>query len=287
VPATRSRTEHWQRSLEKIIDRKGSIEISVRQSESKNGSDAAVSSDLVWRVRVICMRNDEVIVEQPQALGREIPLATGLELVCVLTVGQNRWMFTSRILGPATTRSADGVSCAIRMTPPEKVERCSRRSFCRVSTVGLVLPTVQVHPLVSATSLKPAEIAVRERIESMERGGAVSTDEPMVLPEVGPAFEARLMNLGGGGVGLLVAPEEAAGLEGKRRFWMTIDLTPGIPAPVGVVTRLAHTRIDSEQRVYVGMSFEFDHHPEYKRFIVDLLTGFASSLQQEQLAKSA
>jgi hypothetical protein len=159
-----------------------------------------------------------------------------------------------------------------------------------VSTVGLVLPNVKVHPLIGAATLKPSEIAVRERIESLMRNEApmaVSTYEPMVLPEVGPAFDARLMNLGGGGVGLLVEPNEAHGLEGHRRFWMTIDLTPGIPAPVGVVTRLAHTRIDSEQRVYVGMSFEFDHHPAYKRFIVDLLSGFANSLQQQQLAKSA
>ncbi|MFG0257609.1 MAG: hypothetical protein ACF8GE_06880 [Phycisphaerales bacterium JB043] len=295
MPATRSRTENWRNSLEQIASRGGSLEVSIASSnpESNEHADnhAPASGDVVWRVKLLGIREDEIIVEHPGMLGQSIPLRDGLELVCVMTLGQNRWMFRTTSRGEGDCRSIDKTSRALRLAVPEKVERCSRRSFYRVPAANLRLPSVQMRELLDANSATPAEIAVRERIEALEAGtlagSLVSSDDPLVLPEVGPAFDSKLVNIGGGGVGLMLEPGESTRVETARRFWLQIDLTPHIPAPLGVSAKLAHTKTDSQQRIYAGLSFDFDHNPEYRNFIVDTISSYANRVQDEQLDRRA
>ncbi len=60
-------------------------------------------------------------------------------------------------------------------------------------------------PLLEPSTVIAAETANRHRILDRKPG---TPDD--LLPEVGPAFSAKLMNIGGGGVGLLVTRDEAA-----------------------------------------------------------------------------
>ena len=53
--------------------------------------------------------------------------------------------------------NADKDVIAIRLKLPDTVERCQRRQFYRVSTVGLALPKVEAHPLLDPLSAIPAE----------------------------------------------------------------------------------------------------------------------------------
>ena len=54
-----------------------------------------------------------------------------------------------------------------------------------------------------------------------------------------------------------------------------------------MVAKLAHTRIDSEQRVYAGFAFEFDHNPSYRKFVVDTLCRYSMLIQKEQFESRA
>jgi hypothetical protein len=291
VPAARSRTENWRQSLDKIASRGGSIEISIASiTDAEFGDDdhnAGRGGDVVWRVKLLGIRDNEIVVEHPTMMGQSIPVRHGLEIICVMTLGQNRWMFRTNSLGEAECRAVDTSSKALRLRLPEKVERCSRRSFYRVPAVGLRLPAVQARELLDVSSATPAEIAVQERIESIDSGelagSLVPSSQPLVLPEAGPAFDGKLVNIGGGGVGLMLESSEACGVETARRFWLQLDLAPHIPAPLGVCAKLAHTKTDSQQRVYAGLSFDFDHNPNYRNFIVDMISRYADRAQQEQL----
>ena len=67
MPAKRSRTLHWRRCLEQIHERRGAIEIAIaRNYEGEEGNH------LIWRVRVLAVRQDEILVEQPMALGQPV-----------------------------------------------------------------------------------------------------------------------------------------------------------------------------------------------------------------------
>lgn len=286
VPATRSRTEHWRRSLQQLHERGGSLEVSIaRPGEDVPGPDAD-GVDLIFRCRVLGLSDDEILLQRPVTLGQPAPIAPGVALIGVIAIGQNRWMFRTTCLGPAQVDIDRQRLDGIRILAPKKVERCQRRSFYRVPTAGLILPSVEVRTLLDPSTAAPAESAIQARIEMLREGqlaGFVGEAPALVTPNCGPSFKAKLMNIGGGGAGLLVEHDEAERLERTRPLWLMVDLGPHVPAPLGVVARAAHTHIDSQRRLYAGVAFDFGHHAGYRKFVTDTLCRYVQDVQRHQL----
>ncbi|GJM19143.1 MAG: hypothetical protein DHS20C14_13560 [Phycisphaeraceae bacterium] len=284
MPASRSRTERWRDSLWKIYERGGGLEFAL----STDDAQADPVKDLVWRVRMLGLTEDEIRVELPGTLGRSFRIEEGSELVGIMSVGQNRWMFRTHVLGTVEMNGRSGPVRALRLEMPERVERCQRRTFNRVSDAQINLPTVDAWVLRDPRSAIPAEVASRVRLldahDSDISGIARIGPEDAMLPDVGAQFAGKLANIGGGGVGLLVDSADAAALEGGTVFWLRVDLSPVLPAPLALTARLAHTHVDSQQRVYAGMAFEFAHHPSHQQFIVDQIGWYLSSLQRRAAA---
>jgi hypothetical protein len=283
VPAIRSRTENWRSCLRGVYERGGALEITLPGKESGSLEQVADSASLIWRVRILQLTDTEIVVEQPSALGTPITLHPGVELVAIMAVGQNRWMFRTTILS-ATQFSVMGSRAVVgyKLRLPADVERCQRRSFYRVSTVGLTLPTVECYPLLSLDSAIIAEAANRRDLMESLDSRKPAADERPVMPEVGPGVQTTLVNIGGGGAGLLLEPTDRGALESTPYFWMRVHLQPDLPAPLAVSARLKHTHIDSSQRVYAGMAFEFGHHPQHQKFVVEQLLRCVSAMQGRQ-----
>ncbi len=261
------------------------------------GADAdpavdAVAKNLIWRVRILDLTEDEIVIERPSTLGEAINIEDNVELVGVMAVGQNRWMFHTRKLGntlKALNRSKSVQ--AIRIAAPRKVERCQRRSFYRISTAGLILPRVLCWPILDPLTISAAERGVQTRIQMLEEGHVIARigepEDTLVTPEVGPSFWSALVNVGGGGVGLVVEPNEPVAAPDQSLLWLNIDLQPQIPAPIGVAGRVVHVHRDSEQRSYIGVAFEFSPASSHKRFIVDRICKYVTEVQREQLRRQA
>lgn len=310
MPATRLRNEFWHRSLQQVYERGGALEISVpstTQSTAAPGAEGAVDQDrlghcspgnLVWRVRILSLTADDIVVEAPVTLGEVVPIEKGIDLVAVLAIGQNRWMFSTRVLDREThpltqTRTVS----ALRLRMPDKVERCQRRSFYRVSTLSLSMPRVSCWPLLDLHSAVLAEKANElrfinttsgagsDRSASPTSSGPRESAESFTLPEVGPRFEASLINVGGGGIGLLLEPDVAGAISRHRLFWISINLTPSLEAPIAVAAKLVHTHIDSSQKTYAGLAFEFCHHKEHQKFVVSQLCRYVTLQQQAQMTQ--
>jgi len=265
MPASRSRTLRWKDSLQKIRDRGGAIEISVDLPAAEGGSH------LIWRVRVLEITPDRILVEQPMALGRDLSIRSGLEMVCGITVGQNRWMFRTQSV------ATDGRTLALAM--PERVDRCQRRDFFRVGTASLALAPADCWPLLDPMSAVSAEVAGQAMVAE---GGGCDAEAPILLPEVGPKFKARLVNIGGGGAGIILGREDASAIDRARLLWVRLDLTPQLSAPIGIAARVAHTHLDSCQNLYAGLAFEFAHHPSYRQFVVDQICRYVELVSAGQ-----
>lgn len=294
MPAARSRAEHWKENLLKIKERGGALEISVARpaARSPGATEPAEQpgADVVWRVKVVSVSDAEIIVEPPAAFGEPIRLKAGVDLIGAMTVGQNRWMFLTRTLGERRVTSSGSVHPNLVLMAPAAVERCTRRHFYRTSTANLSMPAVQCWPLLDPASVGPAEAANRVQIEqAAERypAGAWSigaTEEPMILPDVGPRFGAMLVNISGGGLGLRIGPDEAGAAGARPYLWLRVDLRPQIAAPIAVTARVAHTHIDSSQHLYAGMAFDFVHNPEHRRFVIQRFGAYVEQLQAGQRA---
>lgn len=290
MPATRSRTENWKQSLREIHDRRGALEITLPHRIEHTPSGPVASdqpgANLIWRVRIVGMTDDEIIVEEPMALGRSMPITRGAKLVGIIAIGQNRWMFETECLGTVESASNGYMPVrALRLRMPTGVERCQRRNFYRISTVGLSLPKVDCRKLLDLSSAAIAEAANRVAIHDLEEatisGLRLAPADP-VLPEAGPPVGAVMVNVGGGGVGLMFEPDCSGTLEAEKPMFFQVDLRPHIPAPLCVTGRIKHTHIDSAQRVYAGIAFEFGHDPQHQKFIVDQLCRYVSMVQKEQ-----
>lgn len=284
------------------MERDGALEVSL-PTDGLETSDATVRKNLVWRVRILAVSEHEIVVEQPVVLRERIHFQDGLPLIGVIAIGPNRWMFETRNLGQTVAQLNPHTRVpAYRLASPATVERCQRRNFYRVSTVGLTLPPVTCHPLTDPSTVVAMEAAnrveivdlLRQRGESVPASAAVGPEViarlgprgiEQLLPDVLPPFPAMLMNLGGGGAGLLVDPEHASALDRSRIVWLRIDLTPDVPAPLGVTARIAHIHIDTTRRTYAGVSFDFSHHAAHEQFVVSQVCRYVAGVQRDQLRR--
>lgn len=287
MPAHRLRNERWRESLQQVCDRGGCLEISIGPDPAAS-SEPDTTPDLVWRVRLVGINDKELLVERPSACGRGVNIVDGVPLVAAMVIGQNRWMFTTQTCtaadGPSPWPSHAGPCLRLRM--PTKVERCSRRDFMRVSTAQIHVPSVECWPLLDPASIVAAEVANRALITELElaprRFQLTSEGEALVLPDVGPKFAARLLNMGGGGLGLLIDRNEGSAIDRAKLLWLRLDLRPTIPAPLGLVGKIVHTHIDSTQAVYAGLAFEFAFHPAHREFIVEQVEKYTNRLQMKR-----
>lgn len=287
MPAKRSRTLEWRQCLQQVQERGGALEIAVLRHYDKP-ADAA-GSHLVWRVRLLDVTGDEIIIEPPTTLGEVIRVETGIDLVAILAVGQNRWMFTTSHLGPTERVNGNGRKVsALRLRMPESVERCQRRNYYRMETTALVLPQVEVWPLLDPKSVLPAERANELRFED-DRNGVAACDrctagnDESIMPEVGPKFTATVLNIGGGGIGLRVMPQDAKMLGRYKVFWLRFSMPPELITPICATGKLAHTNVDSTQHTYAGMAFDFSFNPVHQRVVVEQICRFIEMQQRAQL----
>lgn len=284
------------------MERGGSIELTIASDSAPGEASAPTAyagpeaeteagTDLIWRVKILEIRGDAILVEQPAGFGSSFRLRPGLSLIGAMTIGQNRWMFLTRTLAAsASAGTSRHGNQTLVLEPPTNVERCTRRSFFRTSTASLRLPRVQCWPLLNPASVGPAEAANRALISDLIRSGSAPlTDSPddtspdsIMLPEVGPKFSSTLLNISGGGLGVLVARPDQQAAQSRPFWWLRLDLRPEIPAPIAVTARLAHTHMDSTQSLYCGLAFEFQQAGEHKQFIVDLFSRYTDELQRRQ-----
>lgn len=282
MPASRSRTNEWRRSLEQLRAREGAMEIAVAHDHP--GGDEAIlnASDLVWRVRVLDLTASDVAVDLPFALGRAIELPVGTEVVAAIAIGQNRWMFRAKVTGAWTPRAPfPRTHRGIRLSLPDHVERCLRRST-RVDVASITLPKVEMWPLLEPRSAMPAERASELAFRAALAGQQVHPVSEELLPTVGPGFQASLVNLGGGGLGVLVEASDSAALSRHRMFWIRFSLGSIMPVPICATARVVHTHMDSSHRIYAGISFDFDFNPAHQRVVGEQIVQAIGRLTSSQ-----
>jgi len=274
MPARRLRALHWRQCLDELLAKSGAIEISVAGARSA----LEESSNLIWRVLLHSVTENEIVVEQPMALGRAMTFEVGTRLVGIIAIGQNRWSFRSEVL------RVDGGRLHVRM--PDAVERCQRRDFYRMSTATLRLPEVEIWPLLDPRSVILAERANELAYMRDQDGELPSAPIPVVnealMPEVGPRFTGTLLNIGGGGIGVSVGPDNAHFVQSSRPYWMRFNLPPELRTPICATARIAHTHLMNDHSTYLGVAFDFAQNPGHQRFVADQIARFISQQQRRQ-----
>jgi len=297
VPANRSRTLEWRRCLRQVHERGGTLEIAVASpghgGAPSHPDDLRHRPHLIWRVRLLGISEQQIIVEQPCALGHLIPINAGTELIVVLSIGQNRWMFASHNEGSTSILTPDRrMTPGLRLTLPAEVQRCQRRNHYRVDTATLNLPHADLWPLLDPGSVLIAERAceIQHEIDSgrvNEAPGGGAFDHDSVMPEVGPKFGGLLLNLGGGGVGIRIPASETQSLLRHKIFWLRIALASDLKTPICASAKVVHTHIESNHDLYAGLAFDFSFNPSHQKFVVDQICRYIALQQRAQTQQAA
>jgi len=265
MPASRARGIDWRRTLTELCGRDGSLELAIAPPD---GIEDSTRGDLVWRVRLLRVGEDELLVEAPRALGRDISFAPQTELLAAVVIGQNRWTFRSRVVSATSPhRSERGGTLALEA--PDHLERCQRRHG-RYDARGLHLPEVDLWPLLDPASVVETQRAVERLVGDAIGGRPVDLSRiETKSPVVGPRFGATLMNIGGGGIGVRVEPGDAPVLTRHPVLWLRIPLGSAMPVPVLVTGKVVHTHIDSAQLTYAGLAFDFTFNPPAQQVVAE------------------
>ena len=280
MPATRSRTAGWRRCLEQICQRRGSIELALDRS-----SLPEAGPDLLLRARLLEVGTDTLMVEAPVALGNRVVIEAGTSLVGVMAVGQNRWMFHT--VSNGMHESQRGMQ-TLRLAMPHRVQRCQRRTDYRIETAEINLPEVSLWPLLDPATSAPVErLAAAAFLRELDGRSMDELHEDPPLPAVGPSCSAKLLNLGGGGVGLTVTDDHAGFVGRHAMWWLRFELPPSLKTPIVSAARLAHSHVRSDRTVYLGMSFDFSANPPHRRTVSQQLLRAVQGLQGNQHRRSA
>jgi len=225
-------------------------------------------------------------VETPISLGQPVEFVEGLELIAIMAIGQNRWMFHTACLGQDASSSPDGHP-GLRLEAPQRVQRCQRRRDYRIDTADLQLPDVDMWPL-----LDPSSVVTAERLTAVdfqrELDGAAGGSAPLpidqdLLPQLGPAHLGRIVNLGGGGLGLAVDVEDAAAIGRHVNWWIQFELPPSVATPIRATARVAHRHLRSDRSLYCGMCFDFSANPSHREVVSRQIMRAIAGLQRRQM----
>ncbi len=250
----------------------------------RGGTDGS-GCDVLLRARLLDVQDDGLVVEAPVALGNTVEYAAGTMLVAVMAVGQNRWMFHTTCVG---MRPGPRGTHSLELAIPTRVQRCQRRLDYRIETAQVDLPQVSLWPLLDPATAVPIErLSAAAFIRELDGRSPDAMEQDPPLPAVGPGCTARLLNLGGGGVGLSV-PEDQAGLVGRHAmWWLRFELPPCLNTPIVSAARLAHSHVKSDRTLYLGMSFDFTANPLHRRTVSQQLIRAVQGLPDRQQRRSA
>lgn len=238
-------------SLEEIVaflrDRQPTVEI-------RPFSDDPDFVAPTFRTRVLSAGDGGIVVQRPaqaEAAGCFHPRT--VVSVLALDGEGRRWELISKVRRSMRVKLNDTAdTAALMLDYPSELRSGQRRSFYRVATRSSEMDSIQLLPHEESPEVK--------------------------------AFSAALLNISGGGVGV-IAPVEMREQLARTRYYVCRMTLPVLGFPMMIPVCIVHREILEDGQTYLGMSFDFDDDRSDRERIVDEVCRFATHLQREQLRK--
>lgn len=244
--------------LDSLVKRDGSVEITPILGHDDRVPPTA-------RVRLLALASNGVVIDRPigQAFTRH--MVKGTRLHVLVAEGAERWEFHAAILDTVPFRLNDSTEVpAIVISSPKTVHSAQRRAYFRV-TIGSVA--------VKNTRLTPILGDAQTETES---------DEAAPQSDIKP-FEAKLLNIGGGGIGVLTPQRVAWQLPMVRRYECTLPL-PTRKTPVVIPADVVRLEEQEDGTTYMGLQFDFENLPD-RHACADAICHFTAWHQRQILQR--
>lgn len=236
----------------------------------------AVRGDAVpptYRSRLLLFNENGLIVERPTQADAAVHLAVGSRARLLAVQGDQRWEVWSTVTHYSSF-SLNGTMkvTAIHLTPPADARTGQRRGYFRASAVSAKLDPILMTPIAPEGTDPAANV------------GESATPQQRALAAAFQPFKARLVNIGGGGVGI-EAPQKAAPLVKAIKHYTCRLVLPTLDEPVDVVARTVHLAPLEGGTHYMGMAFEFADRLQ-KQLLTARIQRFTADLERQQLQRT-
>ena len=249
----------WRPTAESLQLRNGSVEL------TPGGMPDAKFLKRAYKVRLFDCTPRGLIVEQPN-LSDAGEFETGSIVTLLIADGPTRWLLSCKVLGETRHELNDRVAVpSYQLSSPVDVKSAQRRNHFRASVAAVELPPVMMTPWT------PDE-------DSPEAGLDLRVGRPV-------PFKGKLLNIGGGGIGLEVPQKVSAQIRHVRHYTCSIAL-PTCDDPLVVDGGVAHLCLNPNGTHYLGFKFEFKD-PLARRRIEDHIVRFTTWCQRQQLQRKS
>lgn len=253
---------NWYEKLGAICQRGGVVEMT---DVAPSGRDRLAPTH---RVRLLACTPEEIVVEMPRGGDAGVYLEPGSTLRILLVDAVGRWEFNTLVTGARIYPSGrEGRTMGLRLAPPSTVRSAQRRSYFRVSTESMAIKLVRLVPVEPA---KPASAAHDPQEHH--------PDSPLFPPQ---AFTARLLNIGGGGIGVQAPARVAAQVNVVQRYACRLEL-PILSEPLEAPVRVVHRAPVDGGAHYLGLRFD-QEDPAERRKCIDEICRFTAWMQRLNL----
>lgn len=286
MSTTSSSNQSWLVTVMGLLRHNGAVMLA---GESVSEAEGPVPTYLA---RLLDFDDRGFLIERPQGKDAIRFMREGSPIFMLLIDGSQRLELASIVTELTRYQLNERMTvAAARLAMPHDVRSAQRRNYFRVMVSGLKLnPVTFIPPEVSpeapaeaSPEADPAppevspEAEVRPEPTPESSADAPQEDQPI---EVRP-FEAKLLNLGGGGVGVEAPRWVRQQLPLCDTYHCRLTL-PDIEDVITVVGKVVHCRPQQQDTVYLGVQFEFDD-PAQESAVVDQLVRFTTVVQRRQL----
>jgi hypothetical protein len=284
VTATTPTNPPWLQTLQHIAQRNGAIEIATLPGSDchcarviQHDSDSfSAPTHASWRVRVLSVADDVIVVERPWSVNTTLHFETGQQMTALIIEGSDRWWFATEILEQTRfSLNASKQVIALKLRWPSSVHSAQRRDYFRMDVSSFDLPLITVAPITDTSSCIPAEIACAAQLRKQ-------SPEParlLPMPLLGEVFRGHLIDISGGGIGITLPKIAQPILQTLPLLWVNIPL-PGHLTPLVTVVRPTYWRIECAKNLRAGMAFSFLHNPPYEKFITEQMCHLTAHFQR-------
>ena len=289
--------QDWRQLLVTLERRGGAVRISGTSEENPGAFGPG------YQTRLLGVDSLGLVFQLPGRPGAVKYFRPG-SVTEVLVADENQhWQFVSVVQGLVSYRlNARTEVQAVRIDDPYEVHRVQRREYYRVACAGSNVAPVLVEPLVvdvpgapgtgprverSKAPGGPAHAAIAtvpgRQIAAWRPGHHTVTLRAGERVDRRQGFQAKLINIGGGGMGLLAPPESIEVINSTDRFQCTLAL-PMLDDPLVLVVHCVHRKPIPNGTHVLGMRLQIDDRWE-ERWCADQLMKCSAWLQRQHLRR--
>lgn len=266
----------WPQRLRDLVDRNATLELTPSDTDGPA---------VTWKLRLLGLDEQALVVEKPATAGDAVKLSPRMLLSGAVVDGTQRWTFDTQLIEQTLfDLNATNRIPALRLARPARAKGGQRRQSFRVGLHPDDAPDVKLWRLLDLASCLPAER--HNDAQLRRRGGKITALTTADRPQLGPAFDATVVDLSAGGVALLLPRDIESILGDAAFFWLQLALPDGDVPLLGVI-RPAQWRKEpaAPGRVRVGFCFTFDHNPEHAAVFGDQMSRLAAHYQRLMLQR--